>query len=91
MVVSVGVVIGGNGLSLLWKQQDRSCIEGPGRIILLVAGDVVNLIVVIVKKARDSIATTAIDLEISFKQTFTSNYAEKVKTTSTYLARIAHD
>ena len=89
VVVSVGVVMGGNGLGLLRKRRDRSCIEGLGRMILLVAGDVVDLIVVMVEKARDGIATTAIDLEISFKQTFTSNYAEKVETTSTCLARIA--
>ena len=37
------------------------------RIILLIAGDIVDLIVVIVEKARDGIATTVIDLEISFK------------------------
>lgn len=38
-----------------------------GIIILLIAGDAVDLIVVIIEKARDGIATTAINLEISFK------------------------
>jgi len=50
---------------------------------------VVDLIVVIVKKVRDGIAMTAINLEISFKQTFISNYAKKIETMFTYLARIS--
>jgi hypothetical protein len=58
-----------------------------GRIILLIASDAVDLIVVIVKKVRDGIATTAIDLEISFKQTFISNYVKKVETISIYLIK----
>jgi len=67
VVISIGVVMRGNRLSLLRKWRDRLCIEGLGRIILLVASDVVDLIMVMVKKVRDGIATTVIDLEISFK------------------------
>ena len=58
-------------------------------MILLVASDIVDLIVIMVEKVRDSIAITAIDSEISFKQMFISNYAEKVETTSICLVRIA--
>ena len=67
VVISIGIIIEGNRLNLLRKRRDRSCIKGLGRIILLIAGDVVDLIVVMVEKARDGIVTTAIDLEISFK------------------------
>ena len=66
------------------------CIKGLRRIIFLVAGDVVDLIVIIIEKARDGIAMTAIDLEISFKQIFIFNYAKKVKTTSICLVRITY-
>ena len=90
MVISVGVIMGKMGSVYYGNGEIDRVLKELGRIILLVAGNAVDLIVVIVKKARDGIATTAIDLEIFFKQTFTSNYAEKVETTSIYLARIAH-
>ena len=88
VVVSVGVVMGEMGSVYCGNGEIDRVSKGLGRMILLAAGDAVDLIVVMVEKARDGIATTAIDLEISFKQTFTSNYAEKVETTSTCLARI---
>jgi len=67
VVIFIGVVIEGNRLDLLQKRRDKLYIKGLGRMILLIASDVVDLIVIIVKKARDGIATTAIDLEIFFK------------------------
>ena len=90
VVVSVGVVIGKMGSVYCGNGEIDRVLKELGRMILLVAGDAVDLIVVMVEKARDGIATTVIDLEIFFKQTFTSNYAEKVETTSIYLARIAY-
>ena len=84
MVISIGVIIGKIGLVYCGNGEIDCILKELGRIILLIAGDVVDLIVMMVKKARDDIATTTIDLEISFKQTFISNYAKKVETTSTY-------
>ena len=89
MVISIGIIIGKIGSVYYGNGEIDRVLKELGRMILLIAGDAVDLIVVIVEKARDGIATTAIDLEISFKQTFTSNYAEKVETTSTCLTRIA--
>jgi len=82
VVISIGVIIGKIGSVYCGNSEIDRVSKELGRIILLIAGDAVDLIVVMVEKARDGIATTAIDLEISFKQTFTSNYAEKVETTS---------
>jgi len=89
VVISIGIIIGKIGSVYYGNGEIDRVLKELGRMILLIAGDAVDLIVVIVEKARDGIATTAIDLEISFKQTFTSNYAEKVETTSTCLTRIA--
>jgi len=60
MIGEIGLVYCGNG-------EINRVLKELGMIILFIAGDAINLIVVIVKKARDGIATTAIDLEISFK------------------------
>jgi len=84
VVIFIGVIIGKMGLVYCGNGKIDRVLKELGRIILLVAGDAVDLIVVMVEKARDGIATTAIDLEISFKQTFISNYAKKVETTSIY-------
>ena len=67
MVISIGVVIGKIGLVYYRNGKIDHILKELGRIILLVAGDAVNLIIVMVKMARDGIATTVIDLEISFK------------------------
>jgi len=89
VIIFVSVMMGEIGSVYCGNGEIDHVLKELGMIILLTAGDAVDLIIVIVKKARDGIAMTAIDLEISFKQTFTSNYAEKVETTSTCLARIA--
>jgi len=60
-------VIGEIGLVYCGNGEINYILKGLGRVIFFVAGDAVDLIVVIVEKARDGIATTAIDLEISFK------------------------
>ena len=67
MVISIGVVIGKIGSVYCGNGEIDYVSKELGRIILLIAGDAVDLIVVIVEKARDGIATTIIDLEISFK------------------------
>jgi hypothetical protein len=67
VVISIGVVIGKIGSVYCGNGEIDCVLKELGRIILLIAGDAVDLIVVIVKKARDGIVTTAIDLEISFK------------------------
>ena len=87
VIISIGVVI--KKVGLVYCEIDR-ILKGLRRIILFIAGDVVDLIVVIIKKAKDGIATTAIDLEISFVQIFISNYTKKVKTISICFIKIAY-
>ena len=67
VVISINVVIGEMGLIYCGNSEINCVLKELGIMIFFAAGDVVNLIVVIVEKARDGIATTAIDLEIFFK------------------------
>jgi len=67
VVISIGVIIGEIGSVYCGNGKIDRVLKELVRIILLIAGDIVDLIVVIVEKARDGIATTVIDLEISFK------------------------
>ena len=90
VVVFISIIIGEINLVYCRNGKINYILKELGIMIPFTAGDAIDLIVVIVEKARDGIATTAIDLEISFKQMFISNYAETIKTTSTYFARIVY-
>jgi len=67
VVIFIGIIIGEIGSVYCENSKINYILKGLGRIILFIAGDVVNLIVVIIKEARDGIAMTAINLKIFFK------------------------
>jgi len=69
VVIFIGIVIKEINLVYCGNNKINYILKGLGRIIYFIASNIVNLIVVIVKKVRDNIAMIVIDLK-----TFLSRY-----------------